>query len=138
MRLTVDKETWHDPVKFTAWHNRFLDRRQKLGKLPRLIVDVTDEKLDYGTSRLGDHVTALFSDMFELSMKDSRAGNSLNQQLIQSIGIAVLRFIKKEMLVSDPEAYERITRILHEVGKIKPSDGMPALYAAYSKALLKI
>lgn len=138
MRLTVERIVWDDPVEFRKFHNRFLDRRSKLGKLPRLVVDTSDEKADYGTSRLGDHLTALFSDTFELSLRDSRAGNSLNQQLIQSIYIAVLKYVKKEMLVADSSAYERIQRILLEVSKIKPADGIDVLHAAYSKALLKV
>lgn len=138
MRLQIEQDVWHNAKKFRDFHKKFLDNRPRLGKLPRLVVDTKDERYEYGPCRLGDLINTLFTDSFEFAMRDMKMNGNLNEQLCQNLYIAVLRYVKKEMLVSDADAFERITRILHEVSKIKPSDGMPALYHAYSRALLKV
>jgi hypothetical protein len=133
MRVTIDRATWDTPKRFRAWHNHFLDTRKKLGKLPRLVVDRTDKNFEYQLyTRLGDFVAQRFSDATALSSAKSPA-----QQAVLAHYLLVLAYVKQEMLVSDSESWERISRILHETSKIKPIDGLDALYKAFSRALLK-
>jgi hypothetical protein len=133
MRVTIDRNVWDNPKKFRAFHQRFLDTRKPLGKLPRLVVDKTNKEAEYATySRLGDFVSQRFSDATALSGAKSPA-----QQAVLTHYLLVLAYVKQEMLVSDSESWERIARILHETSKIKPIDGIEALYGAFSKALLK-
>lgn len=134
MRLRIDRSVWDSPKKFARWHKSFMANRTPLAKLPRLKVDVTDERAFYSdVSRLGDFVSQRYVDASQFAMAKSPA-----QQAIVNQYVLALAYCQKEMLVSDSDAYERISRILNELKKIKPCDGEPALYRAFSLALLKV
>lgn len=134
MRLMIERAVWDNPKKFKAFHRHFLATRKELGKLPRLKVDTKDKDFLYPTyTQLGDFVSKRFVDSHALASAKSPA-----EQAVQAQYLLVLAYVKNEMLVSDSDAWERIARILHETSKIRPIDGIEALYQAYSNALLKV